>query len=112
MSTLLNVSIDLTKIEKTKIQTTDKNGQPYKNGAKYISLQVWINDTPDQYGNDASICHAQTLVEREAGAKKVYIGNGKISRPSGGGNVGSVNTGYPAAPAATSFEVDSDDLPF
>ena len=77
MSTLINASIDLSKIDKSKIKTTDKFGQPFKNGAKYLDVNIWINDEADQYGNIASISISQSKEEREAGAKRVYIGNGK-----------------------------------
>jgi hypothetical protein len=112
MSTLINASIDLTKIDKTKIQTHDKFGQPFKNGAKYLSVQIWVNDEPDQYGNNVSISVSQSLVEREAGEKKVYLGNGKINQPPLTPVRKEPNTGYPAAPTATSFELDESGLPY
>ena len=77
MAQIINASIDLTKIDKSKIVTTDKSGQPFKNGAKYYNIQVVINDEADQYGNDAAIRDNQTQAEREAGAKPTYLGNGK-----------------------------------
>lgn len=68
MSKLLIGSIDLNKIDKSKIVTTDKNGNPFSNGAKYINVAVWLNEEADQYGNHASI---------QMGDKdnKIYIGN-------------------------------------
>jgi len=68
MSELLLGSIDLTKIDKKYIVSTDKNGQPFKNGAKYINIAVWVNNEADKYGNHASI---------QMGNKdnKIYIGN-------------------------------------
>lgn len=100
---IINASIDLNKIDKTKIVTTDKNGQPFKNGAKYYNITIFVNDQPDQFGNDSSIAANQSKEEREAGDKRVYLGNGKI--------VG----GKPAAPApAAAQQAPSadDDLPF
>ena len=75
MSKLLIGSIDLNKIDKTKIVSTDKNGNPFENGAKYLNVVVWINDELDNYGNKASIQISQSKEEREAGAKSIYIGN-------------------------------------
>ena len=75
MSKLLTGSIDLNKIDKTKIVSTDKNGNPFENGAKYLNVVVWLNDEPDNYGNTASIQISQSKEEREAGAKSIYIGN-------------------------------------
>lgn len=96
---IINASIDLTKIDKSKIVTTDKNGQPFKNGGKYLNVSIFVNDQPDQFGNDASIAINQSKEEREAGEKRVYLGNGKI--------VG----GKPAAPAQQA-PAANDDLPF
>jgi hypothetical protein len=75
MSKMLTGSIDLNKIDKTKIVSTDKNGKPFENGAKYLNVVVWINDEADQYGNNASIQISQSKEEREAGVKATYIGN-------------------------------------
>ena len=75
MSKMLTGSIDLNKIDKTKIVSTDKNGNPFENGAKYLNVVVWINDEADQYGNNASIQISQSKEEREAGVKATYIGN-------------------------------------
>ena len=72
---MLTGSIDLNKIDKTKIVSTDKNGNPFENGAKYLNVVVWINDEADQYGNNASIQISQSKEEREAGVKATYIGN-------------------------------------
>jgi hypothetical protein len=75
MSKMLTGSIDLNKIDKTKIVSTDKNGNPFENGAKYLNVVVWINDEADKYGNNASIQISQSKEERDAGAKAIYIGN-------------------------------------
>ena len=75
MSKLLTGSIDLNKIDKTRIVTTDKNGKPFENGAKYLNVVVWINDETNQYGNNASIQISQSKEERESGVKATYIGN-------------------------------------
>jgi len=75
MSKLLTGSIDLNKIDKTRIVSTDKNGKPFENGAKYLNVVVWINDETDQYGNKASIQISQSKEERESGVKSIYIGN-------------------------------------
>lgn len=70
MSTIIGGSIDLNKIDKSRIVEG-------KNGAKYYNVTVIINDTKDQYGNDVSFQQGQTKEERAAKAKAVYIGNGK-----------------------------------
>jgi hypothetical protein len=70
MSQILAASIDLTKIDKTRIVQG-------KNGAQYYNLTIIVNDTKDQYGNDISVQQGQTKEERASKAKAVYIGNGK-----------------------------------
>ena len=67
MSTLISGSIDLTKIDKSKL----KDG-------KYLQVQISVNDTTDNYGNNVSITVNQTKEEREAKEKKTYLGNAKV----------------------------------
>jgi hypothetical protein len=67
MSTLISGSIDLTKIDKEKLV----NG-------KYLNIQISINDTTDQYGNNVGITIGQSKEEREAKVKKTYVGNAKV----------------------------------
>ena len=74
---IIAASIDLSKIDKSKIVTTDKDGNQFKNGAKYLNIDIIVNDEKNQYGQDTSISHSQSKEEREAKEKKVYIGNGK-----------------------------------
>lgn len=70
MSQILAASIDLTKIDRTRIVKG-------KNGAQYYNITIIVNDTKDQYGNDISVQQGQTKEERTVKAKVVYIGNGK-----------------------------------
>lgn len=100
MSKLLTGSIDLNKIDKTKIVTTDKNGNPFENGAKYLNVVVWINDELDNYGNKASIQISQSKEEREAGGKAIYIGN--LKEPQSRNN----------EPTSARSASVADDLPF
>jgi len=100
MSKLLTGSIDLNKIDKTKIISTDKNGNPFENGAKYLNVVVWVNDEVDNYGNKASIQISQSKEEREAGAKSIYIGN--LKEPQS-------RTNEPTSARTASV---ADDLPF
>lgn len=75
---MLTGSIDLNKIDRSKIVSTNKDGKPFENGAKYLNVVVWINDEADKYGNNASIQISQSKEEREAGEKATYIGNLKF----------------------------------
>lgn len=67
---IISASIDLTKIDKSKINN-------HKNGSAYYNIDIFIKDEKDQYGNDCAISQSQSKEEREAKDKKVYIGNGK-----------------------------------
>ena len=100
MSKLLTGSIDLNKIDKTKIVSVDKNGKPFENGAKYLNVVVWLNDEADKYGNNASIQISQSKEEREAGVKAIYIGN--LKQPQSRNN----------EPTSTRTAQVADDLPF
>jgi len=93
MSSIINVSINLDKIDKTKIIEGKKG--------KYLNLTVGANrDGEDQYGNTHYVAISQSKEEREAKAPKVYLGNGKEFI------FGDSNTKKPASVGA------SDDLPF
>ncbi len=102
MSKLLIGSIDLNKIDKSKIVTTGKDGKPFSNEAKYLNVAVWVNDEADKYGNHASI---------QMGDKdnRIYIGNLKeyqkdnnsAPQSQAGGNLADYDTAG-----------SDDDLPF
>lgn len=70
MGAIISASIDLAKINKSKIVAG-------KNGAKYYNILISVNDEKNQYGQDVSISENQSKEEREGGQKKNYIGNGK-----------------------------------
>ena len=96
MAKLYLGSIDLNKINKEDIVTKGKDGQPFTNGAKYLNIAVWLNDTPDDRGNQIAI---------KSGKKdsSYYIGNAKEYVKDQGGAQQSGNAG-------PSQEAD-DDLP-
>lgn len=67
---MIVVSIDLTKIDKSKIVDG-------KNGQKYYSLVVDELRTPDKFNNTHTVYQNQSKEERTDKVEKVYIGNGK-----------------------------------
>ena len=72
MSQILNGSIDLNKIDKSKIKTvTLKDGSI----AKFFDISIFINDEQDKYNNIASISGGQSKEERESKTPKIYLGN-------------------------------------
>lgn len=70
MSALLSMSIDLTKIEESKVIE--------KNGKRWLNLTVSISDKTDNYGNNANVSINQSKEEREAKAPKTFLGNAKV----------------------------------
>ena len=106
MARIISASIDLAKIEPSKI-TKGKNGQ------KYYSISISINDEADKFGNDVAITTGQSKEEREAKAAKVYLGNGKTvwASETPGAKPASSAPAKPAAAPAAAQNLD-DDLPF
>ncbi len=71
------ISIDVTKIDKTKLHK----------GAKgtYLDTTIFIDtDSADQYGNHGFISQSLPKAEREAGQKGEILGNGKVFWTDGG----------------------------
>ena len=95
---VITFSIDLTKIDKTRIKDViRKDGTT----AKFLNLVMMTNETPDAYGNDGFIAESVTKEEKEQGKKGAILGNCKI-------------LGKPA-PAPTQNTASAnvvDDLPF
>lgn len=81
MAEILSGSIDLNKIDKSKIKEVVK-----KDGSKalYYDVSIFIKDEQDQYNNIASISQSQTKEERESKIPQNYLGNLKrtwVSNP-------------------------------
>jgi len=66
MSAIINLSIDLSKIDKSKLVE-----------GKYLNTQVFINDE-SKFGNNISMAYSQSKEQREAKEPKQYIANGKV----------------------------------
>ena len=102
MASIISGSIDLTKIDKSKIYEGKKG--------KYYPVTVVLNNELGNYGDSGYIQTEQTKEERDAKTAKTYLGNVKVVWTNGN-NVDTVprdNTQAPPAPAA----VDDGDLPF
>jgi len=69
MATIINASIDVTKIPKETLVTGKKG--------TYANVTIFINDET-RFGNNASIAMSQSKEEREAGEQKIYLGNGRV----------------------------------
>jgi hypothetical protein len=70
MSKLINLSVDVDKIDKNKLYKGKKG--------TYLKLTIAVNDTKDDYGNDVSCWEEQTEEERNNKSSKKYLGNGKV----------------------------------
>ncbi len=109
MSKLINASICVSAIPKELIKS-------HTNGKKYLSVDIWINDEDDNYGNDCSINIQQSKEERESKAKKVYIGNGKTKFGfDGAKQAAPVSNQKPGVVVSNNNgwdEDDSDSIPF
>jgi hypothetical protein len=70
MATILNASLNVAKIDKTKL-IAGKTGQ-------FLNVTITINDEVDKFGNNASIFESQTKEERDNKTPKNYLGNGKV----------------------------------
>ena len=70
MAKPFNGSMNLSLIDKSLIKTLDKDGNPFKNGGKYLPFTAWLNDEPDKYGNTLSI----QIGDKE---NRIYLGNAK-----------------------------------
>lgn len=105
MAKLINLSIDLTKLDKAKINN-------HANGSKYYSITVELKDEADAYGNNVSAWNAQTKEERAAKTNRQFIGNGKVIWETPSQNTASpAPVSYQATPI-TSVVNDDDGLPF
>ena len=64
---ILKGSIDVSKIDKSKLVTGKKG--------TYMNVSILIRDDVDQYGNTGFITQDTTKEEREAGVKGAILGN-------------------------------------
>jgi hypothetical protein len=98
MAEILSGSINLNLIKKENIkEVTLKDGST----AKFLNINISINNEVDQYGNVAGLTISQTQEERQAKTKKVYLGNLKR-----------VWSDTPPALEVTIKDENDSDLPF
>jgi len=103
MGTLINVSLDVTKITKGKL----KEG---KNGKMYLDLTLSVDDKTNDYGQNVSAYEAQSQDERKSKEPRNYLGNGKVVWTDG-----NVSVAEKKEDTKKTVSIDDDnegDLPF
>lgn len=103
MGTLINVSLDVTKITKGRL----KQG---KKGQLYLDLTISVDDKTNEYGQNVKAWEGQSQDERKSKEPRNYLGNGKVVFTEGKVEVA---TKEEETKKAVSVEDDNEgDLPF
>lgn len=102
MAELLNISINLSKLDKARL-TEDKNGN------KWLNMSGWLNDAQDDFGNYGFLTHTPTKEERDNKERLTILGNMKkpIAQPTQ-----RINKNETATDSRNPSISDEDDLPF
>ena len=103
----VNFSIDVTKLDKSRIVSG-------KNGGKYVDLTCFISPSePDKYGQHGGIVQSTTSDERQAGTNMPFCGNVKAFW-SEGITIVKDAAQTPAMPASQpkTLEDFNEDIPF
>lgn len=69
MAKVINVKIDVKKIDKAKLYAGEKG--------TYLDAVMFVNDEADQYGNWGMVVQSVTKEEKEKGIKGAILGNVK-----------------------------------
>lgn len=77
MSNRINSSICLTDLG-DKYRAGHSAFTKGNNGKIYVNLTTWINDAPDNYGNNVSH-QLNSKADKWEAEGKVYVGNGKTA---------------------------------
>lgn len=100
---IINASIDVTKVDKTKLKPgREKNGKV----PQYLDITLLENrDGIDSYGNDGMVVQSTTKEERAAGKRGTILGNYKLIgiRPE---------TEDPGHDEGKADDTTDDDVPF
>jgi len=107
-STFFSGSIDLTELlnQAKQLHPSFSRGN---NGKAYASVQIWVNEQPDDYGQHLKIKLNLTKEQRETAGDKakelqLYVGRAKRFDLTGSQPL--------TAMAAAELITDDDDLPF
>ena len=104
MATILNTSINLSKVPKNEIIDGKKG--------KYLPVTITINDEIDQFGQQGSLTVRQSKEQRESKEPKVYLGNVNVVWTNGQNVEPAPRDNISSAPMAPQPQPVADDLPF
>lgn len=104
MANIISASIDLTKIDKTKIYEGKKG--------KYYPITIVLNDEVGQYGDSGYIQTEQTKDERDAKLPKTFLGNCKVVWTNGQNVAPAPREGGQEGNPMQAAPSSSPDLPF
>lgn len=102
----INISVDVTAIDKSKIVEA-------KNGKKYLNMTAFVRNEKGQYGDNGMVTHSQTKEEREQNVRAPILGNVSVFWDDSNQfqtQQAEVNN-KPAAPAYAGDDMD-DTIPF
>jgi hypothetical protein len=105
MAQLIAIKIDVSKIDKARLFEG-------KNGAKYLDAVVFVNPEQGQYGDNGMITQSVSKEERDSGVKGNILGNVKVLGDFADNNGGSQNQSGQQGKPNSSFDTDSDSIPF
>jgi hypothetical protein len=103
MKQTIDISLDVSKIDKTALYESPKTGK------KYLNITVLIREMKDQYQNDGFVVQKISKERKDAGEKGPILGNAKIldwGAPKQESS--SHSSGY----AAQIDNADDEDIPF
>lgn len=72
MKQTIDISLDVSKIDKTALYESPKTGK------KYLNISVLIRDEKDQYKNDGFVVQKISKERKASGEKGPILGNAKI----------------------------------
>jgi hypothetical protein len=72
MKQTIDISLDVSKIDKTALYESPKTGK------KYLNMTLLIRDEKDAYGNDGFVVQKISKERKAAGERGAILGNGKI----------------------------------
>jgi hypothetical protein len=105
MSSLSSIYIKKETL-KTLLDTVNQKGE------KGVELTVSIQEETNNYGQNLSAFVSQSQEQREAKAKRFYVGNGKVFWTDGLISKADSNSGNNQNQTTNNQQEEEDDLPF